>query len=445
MFIGSVPKDVIQQILKVVEIKAIPEVYIACSGAFRLERAIKQVNPNARVHANDVSIFSSCLAGLATGQAEPITCTGQLEFLEGKYEVEDAWGRTAAMLVAFEMTKYAKKKTRYDTAFFDSYVRDFDALHDKAMVKLTEFVEQLTIDSYFKGDWLEQVQRAYDAKACVMSFPPTYKAGYEKMFGFINDNVTWSGANYELFDPTTLPAIAMQMHEQDIPYCLFADQDIEGLHPSIRYEHNLKRPVRCFTRAQSSSYRQIMSEYGPFKYKCIDPDAIGPKTKVTIVKSDNKRLGYLKDVYLAKGIVHSSGQFCFEVYLDDMLAGGFILDDSQTTRTSYGPDAIFVLSDFSLTRHRKIAKLIATLALCKSNLEAAEVQMMKKYRRAFTAVFSMSPASMKYRGTGMKRVAKKQPDGEGTKYTLTYGAWLNTKTPQEIYNTWFQKHGRTAK
>ena len=58
MFTGAVPRAVVEQILRTVDFGVWGDVYVCCSGSFRVDRAIKEHHPNARIHSNDVSLLS---------------------------------------------------------------------------------------------------------------------------------------------------------------------------------------------------------------------------------------------------------------------------------------------------------------------------------------------------------------------------------------------------
>ena len=71
MFTGAVPRPVVEQILRTVDFGAWGDVYVCCSGSFRVDRAIKERHPNARIHSNDVSLLSCGLGRAGQGPDVP--------------------------------------------------------------------------------------------------------------------------------------------------------------------------------------------------------------------------------------------------------------------------------------------------------------------------------------------------------------------------------------
>ena len=80
-----------------------------------------------------------------------------------------------------------------------------------------------------------------------------------------------------------------------------------------------------------------------FRYTPLDPEALTPSSRVEIVAATSAQMNFLKDIYLAKGIAHTSGIANFLVLLDGQLAGGFIY-----ARSKFGGDDLYLLSDFTL-------------------------------------------------------------------------------------------------
>jgi hypothetical protein len=89
----------------------------------------------------------------------------------------------------------------------------------------------------------------------------------------------------------------------------------------------------------------------------VDPAALTARSAVEIVAASSGQMNFLKDIYLAKAIAHTSGIANFLVLIDGGLAGGFIY-----ARHRSGGDAIYLLSDFALAPKSWLSKLIAMLA-----------------------------------------------------------------------------------
>lgn len=176
-----------------------------------------------------------------------------------------------------------------------------------------------------------------------------------------------------------------------------------------------------------------------FRYKPVDIAKIGPDTKVTIVQGDSSKLSFVKDVYLAKNIVHSNGFGNYLVYLDDMLAGGVIYDEGPVTRMAYGPRTLVLLSDVTTSTQGKLSKLVAMIGTSRTLVHPLELKMLKHYDNVVTTARTRNPVSMKYRGI-FKKLSRRWDDAEGLNI-IQYGADVTDLTPQQLYDQWWEKYG----
>src|SRR5262245_47360279 len=112
MFLGVLPPDVLQQFLG--SIRALPhdDVYVCCSGTFRMERALARSGLNVRIHSNDVSLYSCAIGRWLAGERLDYTFKGELEPLELLLQRATPRRRAAGVIVALDMARYGKGKDK---------------------------------------------------------------------------------------------------------------------------------------------------------------------------------------------------------------------------------------------------------------------------------------------------------------------------------------------
>jgi hypothetical protein len=205
-----------------------------------------------------------------------------------------------------------------------------------------------------------------------------------------------------------------------------------GVAPVTQYSADARRLVFTYANSDRSSVRGTAHRSQPFLYRPVDPAALTRDTKVQLVPSDGARLNFLKDVYLAKGIAHTTGQLNVLVYLDGMLAGAFIY-----TREKFGGEGgLYLLSDFSISRQRRLAKLVALLATCRVPVAAFERKSIVRVTNLATTVFTDRPVSMKYRG--IFEISSRKPG------FIQYQSNVREQSPDELYRFWWDRWGRPA-
>lgn len=429
MFIGSLPKKVIQQAISHIDLNNWRGVHVCCSGSFKIEQAIRSVNTTIPIHSNDVSLISSIVGYAKTGYEIVFNFKNDLDYLN-KYLSTDAETQLALIAYAMQLGKY-KSDNQYCNARRDFLEREIEAIIQSNKERAKKYLEQISISSFFCGDFIQHIEAAKDSGSSVMVFAPTYKGGYERLYKVINDNIDWADEpSYEIYDPKQTHDIIERLYDENRNFIFFVDQQYDDIKPTMVYEGSNK-PIFAYTNSRKSSIRRDSNRARAFKYTAIDTNLIGEKSKVTAVVATSEAMNFLKDIYLAKGIKHKNGMFNVLFYVDGMLAGGAIYSLPQ-----FGDKLrqIYILSDFSLSRRRKVSKLIAMLATSKQIIDYINKKYFINIERVLTTAFTKKPVSMKYRGI-FRLDAKK--DG-----FLNYSSEVRDKTLDEIYGEWFKKYGQ---
>lgn len=423
MFIGSIPKKLITQILGNICLK--PRVYIGCSGSFRTEHAIKNLMPEKQVFGNDVSLLSCAVGNLLTGQRLDVEFSGRLErlnMLRG-----DAVANTAAVCLAITLARF-KGNNQYSRAHFDHILRNLADYHRIEREKLLNYTDGFTIDGFHAGDFHDQIEAARENDGTIIMFAPTYKGGYENIYKFVNSSVTWEAPSYGIWDPENTEELIQRLLEENQNFAIVSDRRMESVEPRIMFAGNNK-PIYMYANDARSSLRQEPKKSQPFRYRLVDTGAITETSKVEIALLNAQQLNFLKNIYLAKGINHKVGMLNFAVLVDGMLAGAFIFSMAQ-----YGDKIhnLYMLSDFSTSRQRKLSKLIPMLATSRSVINHVNRKYLIDIQSVNTTAFTKKPVSMKYRG--IYQLAKR---GEGF---LNYSSGVREQSPQEIFQEWYRKY-----
>lgn len=190
--------------LRAADLSAWPELFVCCSGSFRLDRALKERYPAKPVLGNDVSLVSCAIGALLTGAPIDIRFHGRLQFMED-HGLPDYESRVAAVLVALALSAFSKSND-YSRAHFEHVVTDFGAKLAKAREKVLQLKAGPALDGFYAGDFRDHAQRALERNAGIFGFMPTYKGRYELMYRFMHENVAWQPPSFRTWDPKDMPA-----------------------------------------------------------------------------------------------------------------------------------------------------------------------------------------------------------------------------------------------
>lgn len=438
MFVGGLPKDTLAQVGRLISASEASEVYVCCSGSFRLEQLLMQTSSRARIIGNDVSLLTCAIGELACGRELELTYHGRLAFLEDHLAGHGYRRRVGALLLASEMSRYTAKN-EFSANHMRHYQDSAPSYLEKAEERLTAFLATFRLDDFRPRDFLEHSKEGAERGALVLGFPPTYKSGYERMYKFIHENTRWNQPSYAVFDPENVETWVRSLADAGAAYCVGADRRFGSMEPSAAFSPSGKHTIYVYARSALSSYARTDYSIKRFGYRPIDADSLTADSQVDIVPTGAGEMNFLKERYLARGIVHTTGSDNFLVFVGGRLCGGFIYMTGGDPTSFKGRDplrSLYLLSDFSVSRERRLSKLIAMLATCKLCVSIAERKQLRHYQQVVSTAFTDKPVSMKYRG-----IYDLIGRGEGH---LNYASPVRNASPQEIYREWFRRYGSQA-
>jgi hypothetical protein len=431
MFVGAVPMPVVNQLLRSVDCSKWPEIYVCCSGSFRVDRALKAHYADKVLRSNDVSLISCAVGALLTGRELGLKFKGRLQFMEDSGLLADYPARVAAAIVALALSKFIGDND-YSRGHFAHVVANFPERLAKAREKVLALKSGPKIDDFYAGDFRDHAKRAMETGAGVCGFMPTYKGGYERMYRFIDANVEWTPPSFRTWDPKDMPDWLREVEKAGIPYFIYSDQELAGFKATTEFRSTTNKPVYGYIGEGRSSFRRVVNREQAFAYKAVDAATLGPMTEVKLVPATSAQMTFLRNAYLAKGIAHATGVANYLVMLDGNLAGGFIY-----ARDRWDPaHAIYLLSDFCIVHERRLAKLIAMLAASFETVDAWCRKFVVRPRVMHTTAFTDKPVSMKYRGI-YELTSRK----EGA---LNYECEIGdrSRTAKAIYLEWLGRFGQ---
>ena len=434
MFYGAVPTECIEQVFRIIDFSTWQKAYVCCSGSFRIERALKAKFPHLQVISNDVSLYSSAVGYLACNKEFNIMFEGDLSFIQERSDVNSFFEKTAALLVACDMARYGGRKNEYARKHFNYYVENFEHFFNKAKDRLDRIIPEMPLQGYFAGDWRTHVKHAIEEGAGILAFPPFFKGDYESQFKFIDNNIHWPAPDYDIYEPKMLGKIIDEVDASGVNYCILSDQLFEHRKPVLEYVTGRKVPHYCYARTDKSSVRHIYKAPEPFAYDPITPAKLTAKSEVQVVLAESRHMDFIKDIYLQKTIIHTSGVANFLIFIDKMLVGGIIY--SLPKFPTFGHNTIYLLSDVTISRDAKLSKLIAKLATSKTLLSLVSKKLISRVDYVVTTARTHNPVSMKYRGI-YEMLNRREADDPAEGNIINYGSAMRDETPQEMYSAWY--------
>lgn len=431
MFIGSLPKQSVQQLISVADFNQDDHVYVCCSGQFRVESALKEQFPSLWISGNDVSLLSCALGYWLNGQSLEFRLIGDLEPLEQKIPSDTPRWRLAALLLALDLSSI-KRNTAFGERQWSAMWKNSGALLLGLYDRLERYAG-IALNDFYAGDLRAQAQRALEAGGVILTFTPTYKGGYERAYKALMARVEWQAPEYALWDNAKLPDFLAWLEREGGRFYVYCDHPLDSFKPLAKFERGRGRMVWLYGHnGQRHSLRAESIKSQAFLYDPVAPERLSAISCVSVVEIDSRRFNFLRERYLSRGIDFVNGCKHFLVLLDGKLAGGIAYQRSQ-----YGDlTDLYLLSDFSITQARKVSKLIALLATSRDLIRQVERVYGQRFLKLYTTAFTDKPVSMKYRG--VFEVVGRKPG------MINYMSAIRENSLQSLYEQWWSRYAQNA-
>jgi len=438
-FIGGLPQPLKSMALEAVRGWPVSDVYVGCSGNFGLERALASVPVNC--HSNDISLYSSAIGAYLTGAALGLGVKDQ-EYAWLESYLKTPLDTVATLLLCTSMLRGYGKDSEYWLRYVEAYRDHFREMHEGTKAKAEKALAAVKVTSYYAGDVIDHLSAA-PADAGIMTFPPTYKGGYEQLYKNMDKVFDWrERPSYRMFDESSMAQLIGILTSRP-HWLLFNDRLIEDLRghlvgvsvPSLR-----KRPVYCYgslAHTRLAKRREITRD--PHLKRLPQDAVISSSCKLRLMKLDAPSFRWLRDCLLGKNIIPSQPRLTFAVMLDAHLVGllGIGMPPGQLKQRGIGD--LYMMCDVAVPHHRyrRLGKLVLAASLSRElMLSLSDGGMVARAKTIGTTAFTEKPVSMKYRG-----IYKLHSRREGH---LNYVGELGRWTLQEGLEWWLQNHGTST-
>jgi hypothetical protein len=391
MFIGSINRYM-RAVLETAagRWKGLP-VYVACSGNFTVERILAKCGVGA-IHYNDVSIYSCALGWhLANAPKRFVIKAQDYSWLEPYMDPGPA--TVATLLLAGEMLKVGGDNA-YAKRMREEYRRKWPQLHAKTVERIKKATAGMSIASYFAGDCREFLAGADKGAVCI-SFPPTYKGGYERLYKKLDAIFDWPRPSYQVFSPEdfeqfsqTVRSFRHWMISSDTEQAALAGQHVATVQTSM-----LSKPVFMYSDGAPHRLATARQQVGQNHWAPRTDQAVEP---IQVTRIDAKVMNVIRSQYLAQHITPCDAPRNYAVLSAGKLIGAF----SFALPRGPLPCDLYLLSDFAVrpTPHKRLSKLILACVVSKEVQADLEQWLCARIRTIGTTAFTDKPVSMKYRG-----------------------------------------------
>ncbi len=418
MFIGSINQDLRGLLAELAPRWRGRRVFVGCSGNFTVERILAHEGVTA-LHGNDVSLYSCVVGHYLAGNPCQVGLKTDSEYSWMEPYLSPGPPLIAHLLLTMEYVKFTGRGEAYHRRMAAAYEQDWPALHAKTVTRVETALADLRLESFFAGDVLDFV-RAIPRDAVCISFPPTYREGYERLYAQFSDIFEWTPPEYVTFDTDRFAELTALMQEK-ASWVTLRDEAVEDLEPScIGSFQPTPRAKTVYVYAGEGRARVSIpaQKIDAVPMGRLNGVGEGPLRLVTLTAG---QMNSLRSQYLAVGIAPAAVQVNVGIVWGEKLVGacGF----THPAVLGSGWCDTYVMTDLAVrpTVYGRLSKLVLAAMLSTDMKAVLEQAMNRRVDTLGTTAFTRKPVSMKYRG--LFRLHNRKKDGRALNYVAQAGRW----------------------
>lgn len=431
MFTGTTPPEVkllLQELMKDVDKK---DVFIGCSGNYTTDKVMAGMGYN--VHSNDVSLYSKLIADVLLGTDTKVKVVNpELRNVFDTWE-ETKYKKLIEVMFAMRVSNFHLRKNDYQEEMFNAFIEQSNIYYHNTIDKLEKGALNFDIKDFFYGDFLDFLKRK-KGHGVGISFPPTYKAGYEKLFKYVDDSFEYEHAPYNIFDPKEGGVIFENLLRSD-ENIIYSDKEWDNIEEFLSGKIKLganKHPVYIYSSIKRDNHYYIERDKNvkPSHIHILPVDyAFTPESNISVSLCLVNDVNYYKAFYMANKVNYTTGGDLGLAFMADGMAFGFSSFSKQLSTL----EQIFMQSDFVVNSNtERLSKLLIMLTKSHDVRKLIARKMGNYYDGVKTTVYTKSPISMKYRG-----VFDLERRDEGK---LMYTANFTDNSLKDLYTLWLKKY-----
>lgn len=426
MFTGAINSDVKSVLHALSQEWGGENVNIVCSGNFTIERILSTLR-SCKIHGNDVSLYSSVIGGYLTGKNIEVRLSGLEEYQWLERYLTPGIDTVATMMLCTKVFPCISKQPAYYKRILKAYMAEWPALHKKTCTKILPILDdELCLSSYNCEDGFDFAMRVPN-DSVVITYPPTYKGGYERLYKKFDEAFVWNKPKYVMFNEARLEElfkICMSKDRWVVIRDIFVeewnDYIVGKIQTSIR-----SKPVYVYSNEPNKKYLSVTRQkIDSLPIKRLQGEIQSP---IKLMEISQGQMNLLRSEYLSKHIAPASAVVRFAV-----VCGGELVGAVGFVPSKYTNDAAYMMTDFAIspTGYKRLSKLVLSAVISKEMRDVLEQRFNSRITKIQTTAFTKKAISMKYRG--LFEIHSKKNDM--INYESLSGRW----TLEEGYRWWME-------
>jgi hypothetical protein len=426
-----------------------------CSGNFTLETTLRMNGYAGQLEGCDISLYTCSIGAYMTGQDLAIGLAANvdpdLEVFRDMFG--DAQGQAAAVAILLDLGEHAPRKNAFQQRMWKATISQAKRLYEGTRKRLEKKKALVKLDAFHARDGVEVIASVKeDPETFLISFPPTYDGGYEKLYGWLESVVSWNKPTYSnIGQEADFARLITNINGRWALGTEYRNEAVEAIvgQPIMQASRGAAKNVYLYSnmRTKPLLVRRKVECTETNWPRLTDADVLTGKERVTFHRVTFKEANYFRQLYSSVIPMQATAPFCYVFAIGGKVFGQVMLSlqtvDPRLNGMPVAHESLYMISDLPVTveKHARLAKLVLSTLTSKEMRWELEHRTMQSVKYIFTTAFSHKPASMKYRGA-FKLHSRKQDD-KGV-WAINYYAPMGGKRVSVLYTEWFKAQQQPA-
>lgn len=424
-----------------------------CSGNFTLETIIRMNGFEGALEGCDVSLYTCALGSYYGGQDLKVGFKGEAhsDLMCFEKYLGDPLGTAAVVAVILSLSDFSGLKNEYQRRMWQATIKEADKIIEGTKRRLQEKKAKINLNKFHAMDGVAVINAVRGQReTLIISSPPTYEGGYERLYKFMDATFKWDQPPYTQIGPEK--EFAKMFVNAGTRWMLFTEdrrsevEAITGL-PVAQTARGPNKNVYLYSNLAVEPKlirRKVECSGEPNWQRLSDADEITENSKLGFARVTFKEANYFRQLYSSVVPAQASAQFCYVLTIDGKLFGQIMLSmatfSPKVNGKGIGGEYLYMMSDLPVAseKHPRLSKLVLACTQAKEFQAELSHRTAQNVNYIFTTAFSHNPVSMKYRGVYQFHSRKK----EGAGWSINYVTEAGKQSFKALFKAWFKKHYR---
>jgi len=428
--------------------------HVLCSGNLSIETTLRMNGHTGRLTGSDVSTYTCALGTAIAGGDLPMKMNRESDWWREWMEPFDDWmaadqdSRAAAVALLLDLMPMVSEKNQYERRMLQGYISRLGKMLATTLTRVRKKKDEVRLEEFHARDAWERAAELPDGDL-VLTFPPTYELGYEKLYKRLDSLVAWERPGYkELTSGAEFAQRIVSAHAG--PWIIGAEERKD------EQEAIVGKPIGQATRGgQKNVYLYSSLELEPLVVRrqvpvepvawpfLKDDDELSADSKLEVHEIGSNAANYIRQLFVSVEVGQAAAQWAHAVTVDGKICGVLMwqawrLFPVMVDKQDRTADTMYMMADLCVPsdRYPRLSKLVLLASLAHETKEWLRKKAIQRVDLVLTTAFSKHPVSMKYRGVYdlLKR------ERENGVWKLNYIGRTGEWTLQQAMRAWHERH-----